>query len=229
VKPFQVIACDQRSDEWRLARAGRLTGSCAEAMLKTIQKGESKERSNLRRRLVAERFTGIPAEDGGYKGKDVQRGIDREGDAVAAYEAQSASIVQFCGFLAHTSLMAGCSLDGYVGDFDVIVEVKCPAPATHLDYLMCGGKAPAEYLPQITHNLWVSGAKRCDFISFDDRFRDPSKQLYIASVLREDVDLEAYDAKARAFLAEVDRDFAVVETAMSPAEVLEAALEEARA
>jgi hypothetical protein len=29
---------------------------------------------------------------------------------------------------------------------------------------------PSDYLGQITHNLWITGAQWCDFVSFDDRF-----------------------------------------------------------
>ena len=57
----------------------------------------------------------------------------------------------------------------------------------------------------MTHNLWVTGAQWCDFVSFDPRFPE-HLQLFVVRVARKDVDLKGYEAKALAFLAEVDAE-----------------------
>jgi hypothetical protein len=62
-----------------------------------------------------------------------------------------------------------------------------------------------EYLPQITHNLWVTGAAWCDFLSFDDRF-PPALQTMLVRVNRDEIDLGAYEKLALAFLAEVQAE-----------------------
>ena len=111
------------------------------------------------------------------------------------------------GFLKLHGVPVGASVDGYLGDFEGLVEVKCPKSATHLKYLLADG-APKEYLPQITHQLWVSGAAWCDFVSYDRRF-PPALQLLIVRVQRRDVDIAAHALAIGAFLAEVDRDVSV--------------------
>jgi predicted phage-related endonuclease len=198
---FTVINAPQRSPEWFTARLGRLTGSAAADMLSAIKSGEAAARRDLRTRLVCERLTGLPQEDA-YTNAAMQRGIDCEPLALAAYEAQSGHLVQATGFLSSPDLMIGCSLDGHVGNFVGIVEAKCPKSSTHLRYLHTGG-VPAEYLPQIRHNLCVTGAEWCDFVSWDDRF-PAHLETFIARVYAKDLDIAGYEKKARAFLAEVD-------------------------
>ena len=204
--------CAQRSPEWYLLRAGRLTGSCAAAMLATVKtKGdEAVKRRDLRYRLVVERLTGVPQDDGnGYVDAAMQHGIDTEDAAIAAYEAQTGVLVRRTGFISHDDLAAGCSLDGDVDNLTGIIEVKCPKSATHLATVRCG-EVPSGYLPQITHNLWVTGAAWCDFVSFDDRF-PPGLALLIIRVPREAVDVAAYELVVRQFLREVDTEYEAVE------------------
>lgn len=204
MKPFRIIDTEQRSDEWRLARLGRLTGSSAADMLATIKSGEAAARRDLRLRLVCERLTG-QSQDSTFVSAEMQRGIDCEPLALGAYETLTGRLVQRSGFLVHTDLMAGCSLDGHFGDFDGILEMKCPKSATHLKYLRAG-VAPSDYLPQITHNLWISGAAWCDFVSWDDRFPE-AMQTLIVRMNRGDVDIAGYEAKARAFLVDVENEY----------------------
>lgn len=202
-----VVDVPQRSPEWFAARVGRLTGSSAKDMIATIKSGEAAARRDLRVRLVVERLTGEPQEDG-YVNAVIQRGIDKEADALAAYEAVTGHTVWPVGFMQHDDLMAGCSPDGRACDDIGIVEAKCPKSATHLEYLKAG-KVPSGYMPQITHNLWISGAEWCDFISFDDRF-PADLRLIVYRVTRSDVDLNAYELAARLFLAEVDKEVEAV-------------------
>lgn len=200
--PFLVVDCDQRSDEWRMARLGRLGGSDAKHVIDVLKNGrEGAKRRDLRYRLVAERLTGRPQEDG-FVNAEMQRGVDLEPMARAMYEALTGRLVQTVGYLQHPFLMAGCSLDGYAEDFAGIVEFKCPKSATHVTYLR-GRQLPADYVPQVAHNLWITGAAWCDFMSFDDRLPD-HLQRFLVRVTAADVDVPGYAKKAEAFLAECD-------------------------
>lgn len=227
---YTVIEAPQRSPEWYNARAGRLTGSSAADMLSTRKdKTEAADRRKLRLRLVCERVTGRAEDDDAFITRELQRGIALESTAAAAYEAATGQIARWSGFLSHNERMVGCSLDGHIGDPVVgIIEIKCPKSTTHLGYLQ-SGVVPEEYLPQATHNLWVSGAEWCDFVSFDDRFPEPL-QLFIARVTRAQIDFKDYDAKAMAFLKDVDRDVEAVlkspQVILSLAETLQASLDE---
>lgn len=204
---FTVIKAEQRTQEWFAARVGRMTGSCAKDMLATIKSGEAAARRDLRTRLVVERLTGQPQEDG-YINADMQRGIDKEPVALAAYEALTGQMVSCTGFLSHNTAMAGCSLDGHVGDFTGILELKCPRSANHLRYLR-SGVVPPEHLAQIIHNLFITNATWCDFVSFDDRF-PPALQVFRVRVSIDDVDVQAYALALSLFLSEVEKELAAV-------------------
>lgn len=204
MRAFDIIDAEQRSDEWRAARVGRLTGSSAADMLATIKTGEAAARRDLRVRLVTERLTGLPQDDV-FVNAAMQRGIDIEPQARGAYEMATGLLVRQTGFLAHRALLAGCSLDGHVGDYEGIVEIKCPKSATHLRYLK-DGKLPADYAAQVRHNLWITGAAWADFVSFDDRF-PPDLQLFVVRVAASDLDLPDYERKAMAFLEDVEREY----------------------
>lgn len=214
---FTIVNAEQRSPEWFAARLGRLTGSRAADMLSVIKSGEAAARRDLRMQLVCERLTGTLQEDS-FVNAAMTRGIDLEPQAFAAYEARTGQMALRTGFLAHNTHQAGCSLDGHIGAFDGILEMKAPKSATHLRYLK-GGVVPTDYLPQITHNLWISDAAWCDFLSYDDRF-PPALQTFLVRVHRADVDLIGYEAKALAFLAEVDRDVDALSTMTGVGDVL---------
>lgn len=204
---FTIIEAEQRSSEWYLARAGRLTGTAAKDMLATIKSGEAAARRDLRTRLVCERLTCQPQEDG-FVSKEMQRGIDLEATALAEYEAATGLLVRRTGFLSMTDYMAGCSLDGDVDDFTGLLEIKAPKSATHLSYIRRGA-APPEYIPQLRHNMWVTGAQWIDFCSYDDRF-PPELQFFCVRVHASELDIPGYEKEALKFLAEVESELAEV-------------------
>ncbi len=194
-----VITCDQRTDAWRLARLGRLTGSVAGDMLATIKSGEAADRRNLRIALALERVTGKPL-DNGFVSDAMKTGIDREADAVRRYEVLTGNLVTASGFLQHDTLMAGCSVDGHIGE-DGLLEVKAPQPPAHYQYLTAG-KLPPAYLAQVLHNLWITGAAWCDWMSYQPDFPE-HLQTVLVRVTRDEEQIAEYAAKATAFLKEV--------------------------
>jgi hypothetical protein len=205
---FSVLDCEQRSADWYAARAGRLTGSVAADMLARIKTGEAAARRDLRIQLVCERLTGQPQEDG-FQSKEMIRGIELEPVAFGAYEAATGIMVDRSGFISADEIMVGCSLDGHVNDFEGIIELKAPKSATHLRYLRAG-VVPPDYLPQLRHNAWVTGAKWADFVSFDDRF-PADLQLFRVRMTREQLDIPGYEAEAMKFLAEVEAELLAVQ------------------
>jgi hypothetical protein len=207
---FTIITHPQRSLEWFQARAGRLTGSCAASILANGKgSAESVVRRDYRLQLACERLTGIPQE-GGFVNEAMQRGIDLEPIAFAAYEALTGNMVRSTGFLSADEHMVGCSLDGDIDGFEGIIELKCPKTVTHLSYLREPSTLVKAYEPQVWHNLWVTGARYCDLVSFDDRL---PKALRICKVRveRSDDALGAYEAAALAFLAEVESELMAIQ------------------
>lgn len=213
-------ACDQRSPEWFALRAGKLTGSCAKDMLAKIKSGEAAARRDLRLRLVAERLTGTPQEDG-YTNTVMQWGIDHEADAIRAYRVATGALVDPIGFCQHDELPVGTSPDGFVDD-DGILSIKCPKTATHLGYLRSNAE-PSEHWAQNTHELWLTGRKWIDFVSYDPRLPD-AMRLYVRRCTRTPDELAAYDKELRAFLAEVQTELQALRTTFNLSDVLREAV-----
>lgn len=206
---MKILCETQRTPEWVKARLGRLTSTCADAMLANGRGGaESVQRRNLRIRLVLERLTGKSGEKE-FLSQAMKDGQDREVEAVGVYEAISGRLLNTTGFVAHDSLMAGCSPDGYLGDFEGIVEIKSPIPATHFDYLR-SGTVPTDYLRQIQHALWVTGAQWCDWLSYQPDFPEPLR-VKMVRIERDETQMKAYELLVRQFLAEVDKEYAALD------------------
>jgi hypothetical protein len=201
---FSVLDVEQGSSEWLQARCARITGTCAKDLLSTIKSGEAAGRRNLRAKMVVERLTQMPQEDG-YVSQDMRRGTELEPEARAIYEAVTGALVTPVGFLAHDTLPVGFSPDGIVGDFEGLVELKCPKMATHLSYLT-GQTLPSDYAAQVRHGMWLSGVQWCDFCSYDPRFPE-HLQLFRVRVERNEFELMAYGRVVEAFLAEVEKEY----------------------
>lgn len=205
---FHIIDAPQRSPEWFQARLGRLTGSVAKDILAKLKDGKpAASRRNLCLRLMLERLTGKPQESD-YVSPAMQAGIDREADAFASYEALTGDIVTRTGFLAHDTLMAGCSLDGHIGDFDKLMSIKCRQPAAHLDFLK-SGTIPGDSLAQMRHELWITGAQEHDYFSWNPDF-PTHMQSRLVTLTRAGADIGGYEAEAIKFLEEVERECAAV-------------------
>lgn len=199
-----IYPCEQRSLEWYALRLGKLTGSAANDMLATIKSGEAAARRNLRARLFLERLTGRPI-DSSYASPAMQQGIDREPDARALYADCLQQDVREYGFLGHDELMAGCSPDGIVGEFEGVLEIKCPLPATHWESVK-NQAIPQQYRAQAQHALWITGAQWCDWVSFNPDF---PREMQMVVIRQEAGDHSGYETVVRTFLAEVDHELAM--------------------
>lgn len=98
--------------------------------------------------------------------------------------------------------MTGVSLDGHSASFDALLELKCPKSTTHMGYLQAG-KLPAAYRWQVVHGVYVSGAERVIFASYDDRMPE-GLQLFTIEVAAKDLPLEEYSVALDKFLISVD-------------------------
>lgn len=149
--------------------------------------------------IVTERLTGL-AQDF-YTTADMQRGIDVEPLAKAAYQA-SHELTDDVGFVKHPLIRwFGASPDALVGS-DGLVEIKCPRSTTHLDYIQ-GGKPPAKYVPQMLAQLACTRRKWVDFVSFDDRFPQ-HLQLFVVRFSPTEEDIAKFETKVKEFLTEID-------------------------
>lgn len=210
---FRHVECEQRSEEWRLVRAGKATASRAGDFRAKIKSGEAASRRNYRTQLAAERLTGAPL-DSGYISAAMQQGIDREPDARGAYEALTGNLVSLTGFIALNEIEAGCSLDGHMGDFHTLLSIKCPLPATHASYWR-DSRLPPEYAMQATHELWVTGAQKYHFASYCPEFPE-ELQLFLIECDRSEFSLTVHESETLQFLEEVDREVKMLRNAKCP-------------
>lgn len=203
---FLISDAPQGTDAWLQARAGKATGSRAKDMLAKIKSGEAAARRDYRIELVTERLTGRPAQRG-FISPEMTWGTEQEPFARLEYEEITGHTVREAGFVYLPDLAAGCSVDGFVEDADDgaagILEIKCPKSATHLGYVLDEPALPSEHRAQVTHNLWVTSAAFCDFVSFDPRLPE-ALQFFLFRVMRDELVIAAHEAEVRAFMAEVD-------------------------
>ncbi len=207
---FTVHQVEQRSEEWKALRCGRLTGSHAPDMLANGRGGkESAARRTLRELILSERLTGVQLE-GDFDTRALAHGREKEPLARGIWEAETGRIIETTGFISADDIMVGCSLDGHVGDFEGVLELKCPNSKTHLKYLK-GKTVPDDYIDQLRHNVWMTGAKWGEFASFDDRYMDEGLQLFRVRMTRDELKCDEYGEAVNKFLAEIAVDLAEIQ------------------
>jgi len=158
---MRIIDCEQGSDAWLSARLGVPSASQFSKIV-TGKGGKSTQVEAYINQLVAEELTGETTFV--YVNEHMKRGTELEPDARELYEALTGHTVQEVGFCLHDTVNAGCSPDGLVGD-DGGLEIKCPAPATHVEWVKAG-VMPSKHLQQIMGCLWVTGRSWWDFMSY---------------------------------------------------------------
>lgn len=192
---------EQGTAEWLAARCGKATASEFAAVMAKIKTGEAATRRDYRIKLVTERLTGEPAST--FNGnKATEWGKLNEADARSAYEAHSGNIVVEVGFVEHPTVpMCGSSPDGLI-DEDGGCEIKCPfSSIVHVETLL-NGKMPPEHKAQVQGNLWVTGRRWWDFVSFDPRMPEHLR-LFVQRIERDEEYIKALDEEVRKFNNEV--------------------------
>ena len=190
----------QGTEEWHMARLGKVTASCISDVMAEGRSGKpSATRSNYEARLVAERLSGRPAET--FRSSAMDHGVETEAQARACYIMATGRNVDEVGFVSHPTISdAGASPDGLVGD-DGLVEIKCPNTATHIASLL-SERIPDAYAKQMQFQMACTGRAWCDFVSFDPRMPD-EMQLWIKRVPADAAVIGEIEAAVRAFLGDV--------------------------
>jgi len=192
---------EQRSDEWFAQRLGKVTASrIGDIMVKT-KSGFSSSRETYMNDLLTERLTGKPAKS--FTNAAMQHGIDTEPQARATYELFTGNTVIETGFHIHPTIpMAGASPDGLIND-DGLLEIKCPQPPAH-SQLLDKRKIPHRYLLQMQWQMACTGAKWCDFVSFNPDFPAPF-DMYLTRVNADDFLIADMEREVQAFLFELEQ------------------------
>lgn len=198
-----ISSNEQGTPEWFKDRLGKVTGSKADAVVaKGRTKGsESTTKRNYKFQLALERITGQVVEND-FTNKHMERGKELEKFARMAYEVQSGNMVEEAGFCYQKDSQSGCSVDGFVDDKKGFIEIKCPIPAIHYQYIQ-GGTVPNEYIMQVIHNFLVTDAEYCEFISYNESMPEKLK-LFVYRFYRPVELIREYQIELGQFLVEVD-------------------------
>ena len=192
---------DQGTLEWKMLRAGNATASRIADIIAKTKTGYSTSRENYATELVIERF-GVISES--FTNAAMQHGTECEPFARATYEAFNGFMVSQVDYVPHPIIKrAGASPDGIVDDG--LVEIKCPDSNTHFNYLVAN-EVPEKYKPQMAWQMACTGAKWCDFVSFDNRVND-ELQYFQIRYNRDDVYIAMLENEVITFLQEVDAKY----------------------
>jgi hypothetical protein len=201
---------EQRSEQWFIDRAGRITASCftdaiatkqvldheeqvhtgeffknGNPKIKTVKhyRTESTEvRKKYMRQIVAEILSGTPKHE--VTAKSMAWGKDIETYAREAYELQTGAFVVDSPFVQHPEHdFIGCSPDGLVGT-DGGLEMKCPLDEqVHILTWLEG--MPEDHIGQVQGCMFVTGRQWWDFVSYDPR-QTEDLRLYVQRIERDD-------------------------------------------
>jgi len=158
---MKILEMEQGTQEWLEARLGCPSGSGFSKLITASGTPSSSAESYING-LIAELVTGESTPM--HVTEWMQRGTELEPFARMNYELETDNEVTEVGFCMHETLRCGVSPDGLVGDAGGI-EIKCPAPPTHVKYLR-KGTLPSEYKAQVMGCLWITGREWWDFMSY---------------------------------------------------------------
>lgn len=157
----------QGSEAWHNARAGVVTAS--ELHLVLTNSGDFRSgdgpHSYLCRKL-AERWLGKPIDTGSSFA--MEQGSILETEAIPWFELRFNADVKRVGFLLADDRRFGCSPDGLIAP-NTGLEIKCPQPTNHMEYLLNGG-VPNKYVLQLQGAMYVTGAQEWTFLSYHREF-----------------------------------------------------------
>ena len=201
------VSVQQGTPEWHQLRLGKVTASRVADILAKTKTGPSASRNNYLIELALQRVTKTIEES--YTNSAMEWGTQTEPQARVAYEVKTNNFVDQVAFIDHPSITGfGCSPDGLVGT-DGLIEIKCPNSATHWSYIKAN-EPPTKYFIQMQAQMSVTGAKWCDFVSFDPRMPERS-QLLIVNVPRDDEFIGNMEAEIKQFLDEVQTEVTLME------------------
>lgn len=175
-----VLTDEQGSEAWLRSRLGKISASRVDSLITPTGKSSAQADKYINE-LIAQRLSGEIPET--YTNAHMERGNELEPSARALYEIVTGCDVSLAGFCISETIACGFSPDGFVGD-DGGLEIKCPAPHTHVEYLRAS-KVPTKYIPQIQMALWISNRKWWDFMSYH-----PKIEPLIVRVERDDAYIE---------------------------------------
>jgi len=153
---------EQNTESWLNLRKKKFTASNFKDLFMSENTAGYK---NTIYKVVFERLTDETPEN--FTNEWMDRGRELESEARESYELSTFNKVSNGGF-CELNEWVGCSPDGFVNDG--LVEIKCPKYSTLIDYLV-SKTLPKIYEKQIQGQLYVTGAKWCDFMCYHPKLK----------------------------------------------------------
>jgi putative phage-type endonuclease len=155
---------EQGSEAWHSVRCGRVTGTRFKAL---VAGGGTQTYKDLITDIACEIITRKAEET--YSNAAMEHGIETEPIARQEYIDICGVNVREVGFITPDedtkyAEWVGISPDGLTED-EGMIEIKCPYQSTHFGYIE-DKKLPTTYRYQVQGQLFVTGLKYCDFMSF---------------------------------------------------------------
>lgn len=158
---MKIYDCKQGSVEWIEARLGIPTASAFDKIITPTGKLSSQAPAYMHW-LIAEKMLNRSLES--LQGLEwVERGKELEPQAVKMYEFEQDVQTFPVGFITSDNGDIGCSPDRLAGT-DGLVEIKCPAPQTHVGYMLDG--FGDKYKPQVQGQMLITGRLWVDRYSY---------------------------------------------------------------
>lgn len=179
----RVLEFQQNSEEWDLARVGKITGSEIVNLI-----GTPAARKKFIYKKAAEFLTQrkCDADSNTFANVHIKRGNYYEDVARSMYSSIKGVQVRTVGFIDIEGDILGCSPDGFVEDVGMI-EIKCPDTNNFVE-VVCEVDEKRhlaiqkEYYAQMQYNMLISGKEWCDFITYSPYFAEEGQQIFIERV-----------------------------------------------
>jgi hypothetical protein len=181
----------QGTPEWWAVRLGVPTASCFDKIVTPAKAELSKSARSYAHYLVAETLMGVPLEPERPDPYWIAWGKQHEAEAAQQYAFMTDTEIETVGFVTTDCGKIGCSPDRLIIGQRGAVEIKCPAPQTHLSYLIDG--PGLDYKCQLQGQMAVAELSFVDLFSYHPRLPPATYR-----VTRD----EPYIAKMRAALTE---------------------------
>lgn len=193
--------------DWLALRGSRFTGSDFYLFMSLAKKNELSETAESKLYEKALASLGYDT-DAGITTAAMERGTELESVARELYKAETFNDIREVGFVDYESLRAGCSPDGVLfnnSGVEKIIEIKCPAIKNYIRMAM--GKIPAQYMIQIQYNLFITGAKSCDFVVYHPDMALSVQEIRPDEQIQSDIKvvLEKLNARYDEILAQIQQ------------------------
>lgn len=183
----------QGTDEWKQARAGKVTASRAKDARDRLKSGApSGKQIAYACQVALERISGKPA-DATFENWQMREGNAQEPYARAGYEARTGAFVDEVGAFVTDDDLFLYSPDGVIGS-DGLLEVKSLFSPERIVTIVGNGDV-SDFIDQCMFGLWLTGRKWIDLAIWVPSIG----HMVINRITRDEDAIEALEADLMAF------------------------------